>query len=66
MIPHFWTEMHIDGHWHSFDATTGQGGADASRIVLTRANLADESLPAIVAKTLPLIGHLQVTILSDR
>jgi hypothetical protein len=62
MVPHFWTEMSIDGHWHSFDATTGQGGADASRIVLARSNLTDESLPALVAKTLPLLGHLQVTI----
>jgi len=64
MVPHFWTELYIDGHWHPFDATTGQGGADASRIVLARSNLADESLPALVAKTLPLLGHLQVTIIT--
>ena len=62
MIPHFWTEMYIEGHWHPFDATADQSGADASRIVLARSNLADESLPALVSKTLPLLGHLQVTI----
>ncbi|MCL2117477.1 MAG: transglutaminase-like domain-containing protein, partial [Planctomycetaceae bacterium] len=61
-VPHFWTELFLDGHWHPFDATIGQGGADASRILLARSNLADESLPALVAKTLPLLGHLQVTI----
>ena len=65
-VPHFWTELHIDGHWHPFDATVGQtagtGGADASRIVLARSNLADESLPALAAKTIPLLGHLQVTV----
>ena len=64
MIPHFWSELYIDGHWHPFDATIGQGGADASRIVLARSNLADESLPALVAKILPLPGHLQVTIMT--
>lgn len=67
-VPHFWTELYIDGHWHPFDATitrtTGQGGADASRIVLARSNLADESLPSLAAKTLPLIGHLQVTVVT--
>jgi len=62
MVPHFWTELFLDGHWHPFDATTDQDGADASRIVLVRSNLADESLPALVAKILPLLGHLQVTI----
>jgi hypothetical protein len=64
MVLHFWTEMSIDGHWHSFDATIGQGGADASRIALAHSNLSDESLSALVAKILPLIGHLQVTILA--
>ena len=64
MVPHFWSELYIEGHWHPFDATTGRGGADASRIVLARSNLADESLPALVAKTLPLIGHMQVTIIT--
>ena len=68
-VPHFWTELYLDGHWHSFDATTGlmtgTGGADASRIVLARSNLADESLSALAAKTLPLIGHLQVTIVKS-
>ena len=65
-VPHFWTELFYDGHWHPFDATisqtAGPGGADASRIVLARSNLADESLPALVAKILPLLGHLQVAI----
>jgi len=65
MVFHFWTEMYIDGHWHSFDATTGNGGADASRIVLARSNLAEESLPMLVGKTLPLVGHLQVSIVTS-
>ncbi len=64
MVPHFWTELYLDGHWHPFDATTALGGADASRVVLARSNLADESLPALVAKALPLIGRLQVSITS--
>jgi len=62
LVPHFWTELYIDGHWHPFDATQGRGGADASRIVLARSNLADESLPALAAKTLPLLGQMYVTI----
>ena len=62
MIPHFWTELYIDGHWYPFDATTGLGGADASRIVLAHSNLADESLSVLVAKILSLPGHLHVTI----
>jgi len=65
-IPHFWTELYLDGHWHPFDATQGRGGADASRIVLARSNLADESLPAMAAKILPLIGHVQVEIIVPR
>ena len=64
LVPHFWTELYLDGHWHPFDATIGQGGADASRLVLARSNLADESLPVLAAKILPLLGQLQVTILS--
>ena len=65
MVFHFWTEMHIDGHWHPFDATTGNGGADASRIVLARSNLAEESLPMLVGKALPLVGHVQVSIVTS-
>ena len=65
MVPHFWTEMYIDGHWHPFDATTSTGGADAARIVLARSNLTDESLSALVTNVLPMIGRLQVSIVTS-
>jgi transglutaminase-like putative cysteine protease len=63
LVLHFWTELFIDGHWHPFDATVGYGGTDASRIVLTRSNLADESMSSLIAPLLPLVGHIQATVI---
>ncbi|MDR1385601.1 MAG: transglutaminase family protein [Planctomycetaceae bacterium] len=62
LVLHFWTELFIDGHWHPFDATLGHGGADASRIVLTRSNLADQSMFSLIAPLLPLVKHLQAIV----
>ncbi|MDR1494181.1 MAG: hypothetical protein LBT05_15880 [Planctomycetaceae bacterium] len=63
LVLHFWTELFIDEHWRPFDATLGRGGADASRIVLARSNLADQSISSLIAPLLPLVGHLQTIVI---
>ena len=66
MVFHFWTELHVDGHWHSFDATLGRGGTDASRIILARSNLAGEPISSLMKPMMALAGHVQVTVMETK
>ncbi|MCL2348023.1 MAG: transglutaminase domain-containing protein [Planctomycetaceae bacterium] len=66
MVFHFWTELYVDGHWHSFDATLGRGGTDASRIILARSNLANEPISSLLMPMMTLAGHVQVTIMETK
>ncbi|HVP11872.1 MAG TPA: transglutaminase-like domain-containing protein, partial [Phycisphaerae bacterium] len=61
---HMWTQVNIDGQWVDIDAALRQTDCDATHVALALMPLNDEGLGGSIISMLPLLGRLQMEIIS--
>jgi hypothetical protein len=61
---HMWTQVNIDGQWVDIDAALRQTDCDPTHIALALMPLNDEGLATSVVSLLPLLGRLQIEVIS--
>ena len=58
---HMWTEVYVDGIWHSLDATLGRGGITSAHIKLSDSSLADGDDSGLIS-IVNLLGRIEIEI----
>jgi hypothetical protein len=61
---HMWTQVYIDGQWVDIDAALRQTDCDPTHVALVIMPLNDEGLGNSVLSLMPLLGRLQIEVLS--
>ena len=61
---HLWTEAFIAGRWIPLDATVGRGGTSAAYLKLADSNLHGVDSYAAFLPVFPLLGKLQIEVLT--
>ena len=58
---HMWTEVYVDGNWHSLDATLGRGGITSAHIKLSDSSLADGDEGGLIS-IVNLLGRIEIKV----
>ena len=58
---HMWTEVYVDGNWHSLDATLGRGGITSAHIKLSDSSLADGDESGLIS-IVNLLGRIEIKV----
>jgi len=58
---HMWTEVYVDGNWHSLDATLGRGGITSAHIKLSDSSLADGDESGLIS-IVNLLGRIEIEV----
>lgn len=61
---HMWTQVYIGGEWIDIDAAMRQTDCEPNRVALTIIPLGDEGLANAVASLMPVLGRLEIEIVS--
>ncbi|MBX3396049.1 MAG: transglutaminase domain-containing protein [Phycisphaerae bacterium] len=61
---HMWTQVYIGGKWIDIDAAMRQTDCEPNRVALTIMPLGDEGLANAVASLMPVLGRIEIEVMS--